>query len=215
MKCHDKAMKATDGKPLANMAALLASNQSKHGPIREGHCTVCHDPHAGKQFRLLPEKYPEQFYAPFSLDLYKLCFQCHTPDMVLKKNGAGVTQFRDGNVNLHTLHVNQEKGRTCRACHEVHASQRSAHVRESVPFGTSNWLLEINYKSAEDGGSCAPGCHAPKKYTRPMAALPPPKTSMPVPSPTAVSNPPSAPPSAPALTPPVSAITPPVREPSR
>ncbi|MBL8747090.1 MAG: cytochrome c3 family protein [Phycisphaerae bacterium] len=178
LKCHDQPIKDDRGKPLTNMAKLLATNPNKHGPIRAGHCTVCHDPHAGKTFRLLPAEYPAQFYAPFSLDLYALCFRCHTSDLVTKTNGAGVTQFRDGARNLHALHVNQEKGRTCRACHEVHASQRPSHIRESVPFGTSNWLLEINYQATEEGGSCAPGCHAPKKYARPKAVLPAPKETM-------------------------------------
>lgn len=179
LKCHDKAMNDQGGKPLTNMAKLLENNPNKHGPIRDGHCTVCHDPHVGKKFRLLPADYPSEFYAPFSLGLYELCFQCHSPDLVMKQNGAGVTQFRDGLKNLHALHVNQEKGRTCRACHEVHASKRDAHIRESVPFGTSNWLLEINFQSSEEGGSCAPGCHAPKKYARPKAVLPAPKETMP------------------------------------
>lgn len=166
LKCHDKPINGLDGKPLTNMAALLAANPVKHGPIRDGHCTVCHDPHAAKNFRLLSDDYPTAFYSPFSEDLYKLCFKCHTADLVKKQNGQGITNFRDGIKNMHTLHVNQEKGRTCRACHEVHASKRPSHVRESVPFGNSSWLLEINYVKTEEGGSCAPGCHAPKKYVR-------------------------------------------------
>jgi predicted CXXCH cytochrome family protein len=166
LKCHDKPIKGGDGKPLANMAALLAASPEKHGPIREGHCTVCHDPHASKKFRLLPEEYPDKFYSAFSPDLYKLCFKCHTSDLVLKPNGQGITNFRNGTKNMHALHVNQEKGRTCRACHEVHASKRPSHIRESVPFGSSGWMLEINFKKTDDGGSCAPGCHAPKTYVR-------------------------------------------------
>lgn len=174
LKCHDKSMKGPEGKPLTNMATLLAANPDKHGPIRDGQCTACHDPHAAKKFRLLSEDYPDKFYSPFSLDLYKLCFKCHSPDLVLKPNGQGITEFRDGGRNLHSLHVNQEKGRTCRACHEVHASKRPSHVRESVPFGSSSWMLEINFEKSAQGGSCAPGCHAPKKYDRlsPVGPMP-------------------------------------------
>ena len=87
--------------------------------------------------------------------------------MVTKAKGTGVTMFRDGTKNRHALHVNKENGRTCRACHEVHASARPAHIREAVPYGTSNWMLEINFEASEEGGSCAPGCHQVKKYTRP------------------------------------------------
>ena len=166
LKCHDKSLAAPDGSHLANMAQLLAQNPDKHGPIREGACTACHSPHAGQHFRLLAEDYPPQFYAPFNLDTFKLCFKCHIPDLVLKPSARGLTQFRDGDRNLHWLHVNQEKGRTCRACHEVHASQRPAHIREAIPFGSSGWMLELNYEKTADGGSCSPGCHKTRTYSR-------------------------------------------------
>lgn len=191
LKCHDKQLKMADGKMLSNMATLLGANTEKHGPIRDGHCTVCHDPHAAQKFRLLSDDYPDTFYAKFSLEQYQLCFKCHSPDLVTKQKGQGITQFRNGTQNLHALHVNQEKGRTCRACHEVHASKRPSHIRESVPFGNSNWLLEINYEKTEMGGSCSPGCHAPKKYERSGAstsgliATPPSAPTQPSPAPAA------------------------------
>jgi predicted CXXCH cytochrome family protein len=164
--CHDKTLKSAQGGEIANMAALLKANPDWHGPIREGACTACHNPHAGKNFRMLTEDYPPQFYAPFQIDTFKLCFKCHIPDLVLKASGQGLTQFRDGDKNLHWLHVNQEKGRTCRACHEVHASKRPAHIREAVPFGTSGWLLELNFEQTAEGGRCSPGCHVPRSYDR-------------------------------------------------
>jgi predicted CXXCH cytochrome family protein len=166
LKCHDTVLDGPNGSHITNMAELLAQNPDKHGPIREGACTACHNPHAGKHFRLLAEEYPPQFYAPFTLDTFKLCFKCHIPDLVLKPSAHGLTQFRDGDRNLHYVHVNQEKGRTCRACHEVHASKRPAHIREAVPFGASGWMLEINFEKTADGGSCAPGCHKPRTYSR-------------------------------------------------
>lgn len=166
LHCHDKILHTEDGATLANMKTLLAQNPQHHGPIREGVCTACHSPHAAEHFRLLVEDYPPQFYAPFQIDTFKLCFKCHIPDLVLKPSGQGLTQFRDGDRNLHYLHVNQVKGRTCRACHEVHASRRPAHVREAVPFGSEGWMLEINFQATAQGGSCAPGCHQPKKYDR-------------------------------------------------
>ena len=53
------------------------------------------------------------------------------------------TSFRDGDVNLHYLHVNKAKrGRTCRACHSTHASKHNVIIRDSVPFG--RWELPIN-----------------------------------------------------------------------
>jgi hypothetical protein len=31
-----------------------------------------------------------------------------------------------------------------------------------VPFGT--WSLPVKFEQTENGGSCAPGCHAVQKY---------------------------------------------------
>ncbi|MCA9285373.1 MAG: cytochrome c3 family protein [Phycisphaerales bacterium] len=166
LDCHNVSLETADGEPIVNMVKLLADNPDHHGPIREGNCTSCHEAHAAEHFRLLKEDYPPEFYAPFNIDTFKLCFMCHQPDLVLKENGTGLTGFRNGARNLHWLHVNQQKGRTCRACHEVHASKRPAHIREAVPFGSGGWLLEINFEQNEHGGSCSPGCHSPKSYAR-------------------------------------------------
>jgi predicted CXXCH cytochrome family protein len=166
LTCHDKPLKTANGSVVANMAAHFKANPNRHGPIREGDCTACHNPHAGQNFRLLTEAYPAPFYAPFSADTFKLCFRCHSQDLALKPVGTGLTKFRNGELNLHYLHVNQEKGRTCRACHEVHASTNPAHIREAVPFGNSGWMLRLNYEQTANGGSCAPGCHTPKTYNR-------------------------------------------------
>lgn len=164
LSCHDRLVKTSDGRTLPDMAALLKDNPVHHGPIRLGSCTACHQPHAGNHFRLLIADYPAEFYAPFRIKQYELCFRCHVPDLVLQPRGVGLTWFRDGDKNLHWLHVNQPKGRTCRACHEVHASQQAFHVRQSVPFGSGGWLLAVNFKQTPTGGSCAPGCHAEKEY---------------------------------------------------
>lgn len=166
LECHNTTLTDASGNTIADMAALLRDNPDHHGPIRDGNCTACHDPHASANFRLLTTAYPPDFYAPFDVDRYKLCFYCHRPEMATSPDGIGFTGFRDGSKNLHALHVNQEKGRTCRACHEVHASKRPFHIRESVPFGKDNWQLEINFTKTATGGSCAPGCHKPQEYNR-------------------------------------------------
>ena len=184
--CHDHSIKATDGRELVNMAALLKDNPQHHGPIRAGACTSCHQPHAGEKFRLLTAEYPQQFYASFAADQYTLCFGCHIPDLVLKKEGTGLTRFRSGDVNLHWLHVNREKGRTCRACHEVHASKRPFHIREAVPFGNKGWMLEINYQQTATGGSCEPGCHKLATYDHGGGTAPAPRQA---PAPTASPGP--------------------------
>lgn len=170
--CHDKPLTTAAGRVLTNMALLLHESPDHHGPIREGSCSSCHQPHAAEHANLLVQTYPPEFYAPFEIDRYALCFTCHMAEMATSKSGTGLTRFRDGDVNLHWLHVNQEKGRTCRACHEVHASKRPFHVRESVPFGSSGWLLEINFEARPDGGFCAPGCHVERAYARGEAQPP-------------------------------------------
>ncbi|MCG3180769.1 MAG: hypothetical protein BIFFINMI_03132 [Phycisphaerae bacterium] len=175
LSCHNQTLIAADGSKLTNMAALLKDNPEHHGPIREGSCTACHQPHGAGTFRLLSHEYPQQFYAPFKLESYALCFDCHIPQLVLAEKGTGLTRFRNGDINLHWLHVNREKGRTCRACHEVHASKRPFHIRDAVPFGDSGWMLEIRFEQTTTGGSCAPGCHQKRTYDRGQENLGPPK----------------------------------------
>jgi len=166
LKCHDKPVKANDGHMLIDMKTFLKENPDHHGPIREGGCTMCHHPHASENQRLLVKTYPKEFYTSFAIEKYQLCFTCHQSDLVTEESGTGLTNFRQGDKNLHWVHVNQEKGRTCRACHEVHASKRPDHIRESVPFGSKGWMLDINFTKMINGGSCAPACHKAKTYSR-------------------------------------------------
>jgi len=169
LRCHNKPLDDHNGKKLVNMQALLANNPDRHGPIRDGSCTACHQPHAENNFRLLHDAYPPEFYAPFAMERYQLCFSCHQPDLVKDKSGTGLTNFRNGDRNLHFVHVNREKGRTCRACHDVHASKKPFHIREAVPFGKGGWMLPINYEKSANGGSCSPGCHRTRSYDRTAA----------------------------------------------
>jgi predicted CXXCH cytochrome family protein len=168
LRCHDKEVQATDGTRLTNMQALLDEFKDWHGPIRQQDCAACHDPHGTDNFRILRQPYPQEFYAPFKPEQYSLCFGCHEPTLVLEASTTTLTNFRNGRKNLHFVHVNQkEKGRTCRACHEVHASHRPKHIREAVPFG--GWQVKTNYVKFQTGGKCAPACHVPRGYARAQA----------------------------------------------
>jgi predicted CXXCH cytochrome family protein len=164
LNCHDHTLITASGRTLTNMAALLKDNPEHHGPIRLGACSACHQPHAASQANLLSASYPPEFYAPFLAANYRLCFTCHTQELVLVPDASAPTGFKDGARNLHWLHVNQEKGRTCRACHEVHASRQPFHIRESVPFGPNGWEMTITYRRTENGGTCEAGCHGAKSY---------------------------------------------------
>ena len=165
LTCHDREYKLPDGKTLMNMKKWLADHTNHHGPIRQKDCSGCHNPHGAANFRILREPYPASFYMPFSVENYSLCFSCHEKTIVLNPQTTTLTNFRNGNVNLHYKHVNKPiKGRTCRACHETHASNFPKHIRAAVPFG--DWELPVNFQISETGGSCAPGCHKLKRYDR-------------------------------------------------
>ncbi len=168
LSCHDKPMQTPSG-PIVNMKALLENNPEHHGPIREGNCTGCHQPHGSQNFRLLSHAYPPRLYSPFSIEVYKLCFQCHEETLVLNERTATLTDFRNGTTNLHYIHVNQTKGRTCGACHEVHAGTKTKRMKDSVQFG--EWLCPIKFEETESGGNCAPGCHVPRGYDRGQAII--------------------------------------------
>jgi predicted CXXCH cytochrome family protein len=165
MSCHDKKLETPDGTPLENMKQLLTENTDHHGPIKQKDCSGCHNPHGSVNFRILRNSYPPTFYKPYSEENYKLCFSCHEKTVVTNPRTSKLTNFRNGNINLHFKHVNKpEKGRTCRACHETHASNYPKHIRENVTFGMFD--LPLNFIKTETGGSCLPGCHQLKKYDR-------------------------------------------------
>lgn len=163
LDCHDEPMETPNG-PIINMKAWIEDNPEHHGPIREGSCTLCHQPHGSEHFRILEYEFPHKFYSPFSIEAYDLCFQCHEDTLVLDELTTTLTDFRNGDKNLHFVHVNKERGRTCRACHEVHAGTKPKRMKDFVPFG--NWNYPVNFELAVNGGNCAPGCHLPRAYDR-------------------------------------------------
>lgn len=166
LKCHSKDdMVDGDGKKLSNFKKWLDENKNWHAPVAAKDCSACHKPHGSDHFRLLGAEYPPQFYSPYEPKNYAVCFECHNDDMLKTPETDKLPQFRDGNRNLHYLHVNKpDRGRTCRACHEVHASTQAHHIRDAVPYGPKGWMLKINYTKTETGGSCERTCHTQKTY---------------------------------------------------
>jgi len=169
LTCHDKDVKAADGRMLASMKGPLAST-NLHGPVKTGSCSECHSPHAGGTYpNLLKANAPKGFYsyAAFNVADYALCFGCHDKQLVLQPKTTALTSFRNGDENLHFVHVNRaEKGRTCKTCHEVHGSDLPKHMASTVGFEGSGWAMPINYVQTAEGGSCAPGCHKEREYKR-------------------------------------------------
>lgn len=163
--CHNREIPVPGReRPLPNMSSLIGSSRFVHGPIREGECGPCHNAHASGNLNLLRIPFAREFYQPWDPSHYALCFQCHSPELVTEERTFSATGFRDGDRNLHHVHVQQEKGRSCRACHEVHASDVPFHMRRSVPFG--GWELPIRYKPLPNGGTCEEGCHLARTYDR-------------------------------------------------
>lgn len=167
LKCHDKPIEQ-DGKTIVPAVMNLTKpDVIKHGPVRDGSCGGCHNVHGSDHTRLLAADYPTKFYQPFDVKAYDLCFSCHDRNMVLEPTVERLTNFRDGDRNLHYVHVNRTKrGRTCRACHDTHTSDHAHIIRDAVPYGTSDWELPINYKPTPTGGSCSTGCHQTLRYDR-------------------------------------------------
>lgn len=162
-RCHNRAIEVRPDRTISSIQKQLASARSIHDPIAKGKCTPCHQPHFSTHRTLLRENFPETLYTRFSEDAYEMCFSCHDRHNYTDKHATG-TAFRDGNTNLHFVHVNQEKGRVCIICHEPHGSAGVKLMRQSFPFGDEGWQLPMNYTPTETGGSCERSCHKAYSY---------------------------------------------------
>jgi predicted CXXCH cytochrome family protein len=172
LECHAKPVVNPRGQIVEAVPEVAEEGLVKHGPIREGNCSGCHQLHGSKISRLLLEPYPDTFYQPYETEKYALCFRCHEEHLATTERTSTLTDFRNGDLNLHFLHVNKpRRGRSCRSCHSTHASKYAVHIRETVPYG--QWEMPINFTPTKTGGSCAPGCHREAGYDR-VSPVPPP-----------------------------------------
>ncbi|WP_200762562.1 cytochrome c3 family protein [Nitrosophilus alvini] len=168
LSCHNKEVKSDeDGGMLMNMAEHLKRNPNWHKPIKdvkkEGGCAACHNPHGSNHFSILRRSYTTEFYDDFEAKKDFICFKCHKIEKI-KDKYSEKTDFRDGKVNLHYLHVNNKKGRACRACHDEHASKYPHLIRRYTEFGGIKF--PIRYIETKTGGSCQPACHKKYEYDR-------------------------------------------------
>ncbi len=163
--CHNREIVKKGGKKaVANIAKELKSAKFKHGPVQTGDCQSCHFSHSSSFAKLLQDFYPTEFYKEFKVSNYAHCFHCHEDTLVLAEQTTSMTNFRQGDRNLHYLHVNREKGRTCRVCHEIHGGNFPKLIRKEVLFGSIRWPLPIGFQKTETGGTCSPGCHKSASY---------------------------------------------------
>jgi hypothetical protein len=130
-------------------------------------CFQCHDLHRSEHRKLLRTHFPEEYYLEFESGSYDLCWRCHERSIVLEEKTGRVTGFRNGTRNLHFVHVNQRKGRSCKACHTTEAqSSQDSLMRDAVPFGSGGWKLPIQFTRFDTGGNCVVGCHREMTYDR-------------------------------------------------
>ncbi|GAB4321349.1 MAG: cytochrome c3 family protein [Candidatus Sumerlaeia bacterium] len=162
LQCHNAPIKTAE-RTLPNIAAQLEKARFLHGPLRQDNCVACHDAHGSANINILDKPFPSTFYTAYEDEKYDLCFECHDKKQVMAEQSKD-TNFRNGDLNLHYLHVHRDKGRSCRACHHEHASSQPHHIRSEVPFG--RWTMKIEYTATENGGTCATGCHVRYGYDR-------------------------------------------------
>ena len=162
LSCHNKEYNGTSGK-ITNIKLQLETAKSVHGPVNDG-CSMCHDPHSSENQHLLNDNFPIGAYAPATKSNFLLCFNCHNSELIALEKTETVTNFRDGDRNMHYLHTNGKRGRNCTTCHNMHASENEHLIENTVKYG--KWDMPIKFVLLDNGGSCFPGCHAELKYER-------------------------------------------------
>lgn len=165
LKCHDKDVKRADGKVVAAVPEIADKSLAKHGVLKEGQCHGCHDVHGGQRAMLLTKPYTPAFYQRFSPENYEFCFSCHDRNLVQTEKTEKLTNFRNGDVNLHYIHANKgDRDKNCRACHMTHAADNDRLIRASLKYGV--WQMPMRFAKTDTGGSCYPGCHRAYAYDR-------------------------------------------------
>lgn len=184
-KCHqlgptDKSRSAMaisgssdPGRP-APLAWLGIEEKFWHEPVAKGECTKCHEVHGSNTARLLKKDIElSPFVARHTTWKGSLCFECHeSQQLVGQARGLG-TGFRNGDLNLHYLHLRQSPSetsnsrrsqKTCTVCHDPHAGKTGGLVREQFEYlGIKVPLL---YQRTPQGGTCTTACHQAQTYDR-------------------------------------------------
>ena len=109
MSCHSKPLGVSKDEVLPACTDQLEGKRFMDGPVAGNNCNACHKTHGSDHFRLLIEDYPPQFYSPFAEENYELCFTCHQKTLAFKAKTEELTDFRNGSLNLHYLHVNKDR----------------------------------------------------------------------------------------------------------
>ncbi len=160
-RCHGRVIEGPElERPIRDIEREIAQAATVHEALEVG-CDLCHLAHGGSQYGLFTEPFP---VGPYTVDhegSYELCFRCH--DQEILEDDPRVTGFRNGEKNLHQLHVARRKSRSCALCHSPHGGGDHL-IRESARFG--GWTMPLTYQATPEGGTCAPACHEKRGYSR-------------------------------------------------
>lgn len=144
-----------------------------HQSLGDATCISCHDIEDNEQppfFRYLYENTSRIHKG--GLESFELCWTCHDRHMAAMEYSADSTAFRDGEKNLHFLHVvTAEKrssaisryGITCSGCHSMHRPEYPHLIRCFTDRLACEWSSP--YEHTLTGGSCA-YCHRSIGYDR-------------------------------------------------
>jgi predicted CXXCH cytochrome family protein len=151
----------------SGILTTIETAKSQHKPVADGRCWDCHENHSAEFRPLLQGYYPREFYVPYEADNFSLCFDCHAELGKFEyQRTSEATGFRNGDANLHYLHVNKPvKGRVCRNCHGIHGADQLKLILSRVP-GFGQWKIPVRFLPTETGATCLAGCHKPKSYDR-------------------------------------------------
>ncbi|MGZ3721885.1 MAG: cytochrome c3 family protein, partial [Bdellovibrionales bacterium] len=162
LSCHEKEVQSGD-RVIPSIKSFFVGHQ--HPPVAEGQCFKCHQIHGSTKANLLQKNYSPNLYETFSTGNSELCFQCHKEGLATVRKTTQETRFRNGDLNLHALHLlEQKKQRTCQACHDVHSSPQPHLIRPTFTY--KDYQLPIQYTVLPDGGKCATACHHDMTYNR-------------------------------------------------
>ena len=161
-RCHGRTQKRVGRQGVVeNIRKVIAEASTPHEALEMG-CGECHPPHDSEEQGLFAMPFPEGPYAKGFDGSYELCMACHDESLITEAQSTE-TGFRDGEKNLHTVHVVREKSRSCAICHSPHGGGDHL-LRKQVRFG--QWLLPIGYQATDNGGTCTTACHEARGYDR-------------------------------------------------
>ncbi len=172
-----KMLKEESDQICSGCHSILSEEERPHSALLKRGCASCHDPHSSTQSSLLKQEYRSDLYpGPYEEEKYSLCFSCHDSFLVTGKDLSD-TGFRNGSVNLHTVHVLGKvrftgegltvkgKSRSCANCHDPHGSVQAFSLKRYFEC-TETMCRTITFFPEPDGGRCLTACHERASYTR-------------------------------------------------